>query len=174
MFLYIYINVFWPWLSKVGRKAKKVGDHLLVKLYNYKSQVIMEIEPNLPIGFCIGLICFFQKYRRRCERQHKMKRSYHAPRSKFSHAIHAINILHEFMYHDLIFAIRVICNFRMVNFYSELLMEWDFSFLYYCTICCSHQACRWCWSFEFQKFMLTQNWCQDFMGSKNFNMSKIL
>lgn len=31
-----------------------------MKLYNYKSQVIMEIEANLPIVFCIGLICFFK------------------------------------------------------------------------------------------------------------------
>lgn len=137
-------------LGKVGRKAKKVGGHLFVKLCNYKSQVIMEIEANLPIVFCSGLICFFQKYRR-CERQHKIKWSYHAPRSEISHAIHAINILHEFIYHDLTFAICVICNFRMVNFRSKLLMEWDFSFLNYCTICCSHQACRWCWSCEFRK-----------------------
>lgn len=31
-----------------------------MKLYNYKSQVIMEIEANPPIVFCIGLICFFK------------------------------------------------------------------------------------------------------------------
>lgn len=82
----VYVSIYkrvWPWLGKVGLKAKKVGDLLFVKLCNYKSQVLVEIEANLPIVFCIGLIWFFQKYRRRCERQHKWSSRTMHPEVKF-------------------------------------------------------------------------------------------